>query len=354
MYRLVVFFFVLTAFVPMAVSHAQNSDPLVTVSIAEDVVKPGDAITVTWEASSHLRRFHHVAIELPDPHWNRTVFTSTNRSGSMSITIPADFYDEATITVYPQKSNNQNYKDAAGKVISASAKVVIDDGVEIKSLTVSPNPVEQGGTITVSWEVTYGDNPVPFLSLTHPSDEDFYAHELNLPPVGSMTLTIPDYYTESFFVSLGGDKIMPQQVDIGITCAFSEYYSEVETCPMSRANVTLTYQYFEGGLMIAWGDFIFVLTYVGSAYGYTQPAADLSGIEVPEGVQLPDTVFSGTWLVFRDRVGFAIGDAGTYSTIMETHPDSSGRHKATGYWFGGPDGVLIYSNPLRLIWETYD
>lgn len=350
--QVVLILVLLTAFIPVATTHAQ-ADPLVTVTITEASVEPGQPITVNWVVSSHVRRFHHVAIELNHPSiFQPITVTATGRTGSIQMTIPADYYDKAIITVYPQKSNNQNYKDAAGKVISATAEIVVDDGVEIKSLTLTPDPAQPNGTVTVAWEVTYREEPAPRLVLIYPSDGDFYANEYNLPLVGSMTLTIPAYYTESFFVTLTGEKIlMGETVEISVACPFSEYYTQAETCPISRGNSTLTYQYFEKGLMVLWGDSIFILVYGGGAFSDHPNTGDMSGIEVPEGLQLADGVFSGTWLIFRDRVGFATGDAGTYSTTVETHPDYSGRHKAIGYWFGGPDGNLIYANPLRLVWS---
>ncbi|MBZ0315005.1 MAG: hypothetical protein K8L91_01210 [Anaerolineae bacterium] len=332
-------------------AHAQNDDPLVTVSIAESEVEPGDTITVTWEASSHLRRFHHVTIELNHLVVSeRVTLTSATRSGSIEMTVPDTYYDFATVRVYPEKPNNQRYKDATNMTIFAEAEVGVDDGVEVVSFTISPNPVERGQPITVSWEVVSANGPAPDVALMYDGEGDFYETAGPFPPVGSTTLEIPHYYTEGYSVTLMAPMTMGARASTTLICPFETALTN--HCPIEQNTIALTYQYFEGGIMLQWEDSVFVLrTNPRYAGLLTVKAGFVNGTTPPDGLFLPAPAFAGIWLDFQDVFGFALGEPATYETLLETHPGYSGRHKTELYWLELPDGTLISVNITSFGWS---
>lgn len=356
MWKLSVFIVVLAMFValiPMNAhsARAQKDDPLVTVSIAESEVEPGDTITVTWAASSHLRRFHHVTLELYHLVVSqRVTLTSTSRSGSIEMTVPDTYYDYATVRVYPEKSNNQRYQDATNQTIFAEAEVGVDDGVEVVSFTISPNPVERGQPITVSWEVVSANGPAPNVGLMYDGELDYYETAGPFPPVGSTTLEIPDYYTEGYAVSLIAPMTMGARASTTLLCPFETALTD--HCPIDQSTVTLTYQYFEGGIMLLWEDRVFLLR-TSPRYAGLQTARTgfLGGTTPPEGLFLPAPAFAGIWLDFQDIFGFALDEPAPYTTLLETHPGYSGRHKTELYWLELPDGTLISVNLMSFGWS---
>lgn len=343
----------LIALIPSQVhsAYAQNDDPLVTVSITETEVEPGDTITVTWEASSHLRRFHHVTIELYHLVVSeRVTLTSTSHSGTIEMAVPDTYYDFATVRVYPEKSNNQRYKDASNMTIFAEAEVGVDDGVEVVSFTISPNPVERGQPITVSWEVVSANGPAPNVGLMYDGDLDYYETTGSLPPVGSTTLDVPDYYTEGYSVTLMAPMTMGARASTTLLCPFETALTE--HCPIDQNTVSLTYQYFEGGIMLLWDDSVLVLRTSPRYAGLLAVRTGfVNGTTPPEGLFLPAPKFAGIWLDFQDIFGFALGEPATYTTLLETHPGYSGRHKTELYWLELPDGTLISINLMSFGWS---
>ncbi len=342
----------MVALFPMA-AHAQNGDPLVTVSIAESEVQPGGTITLSWQASPHLRRFHHVAIEL----WHTVLYqsvkvTSTARAGTIEMTVPDNFYDQAVVKVYPEKSNNQRYIDAASETIFAEADVVVNDGVEIVSFTISPNPVQRGEPVTVAWEVVNANGPAPQVTLIYPGEEDFYENDFGLPAVGYQTIIIPDYYTETFTVSLIAEKTMGAFVETAITCPYESYRGP--QCPIEQTTVVLSVQYFTGGIFVEWGDIVYVLNNNHTASFRDLKTGDLTGITPPEGFYLPAPEYAGVWLEFQATYGFALDTPTAYQSLFEIHPGTAGRHKALVYWFELPDESLIAVNLMAFGWTVMD
>lgn len=354
MYRIALLIFMLVSFLPLAATHAQDNDPLVTVSIAETEVEPGGTITVTWEASRHLRRFHHVAIELWHPVLMQPVkLTSPSRTGTIEMTVPDTYYDTAVVEVYPEKATNQRYKDPANQTIFAEAEVVVNDGVEVASFTISPNPVERGEPVTVTWEVVNANGPAPNVVLIYPGEEDFYENEYGLPAAGSFTISIPEYYTEAFSVSLIADMTMGAHVETTLICPFEDTLIE-QLCPIEQNTVTLTYQYFENGLFVQWGDLVFVLNNNHSASFREATPADVTDITPPDGLFLPAPEYAGTWLEYQAMYGFALDASASYTALLEVHPGTSGRHKAEVYWFRLPDDTLISVNLMSLGWSVLE
>lgn len=339
--------------VPVGSADAQAT-PLVTVTIEESSIQPGENLTVNWVVSSHMRRFDHVKIELSHPVLGRTAtFTAKPRTGTLDIPIPENYYDTAVVTVYPEKANNQRYVDAASQTIFARAEAGVDDGVEISQLTITPELVQPGGAVTVSWEVAYGEGDAPAVSLIYPGEEDFYETETGLSPVDSITIPVPIYYTETYGVSLVVEKTLGAAAQTEIACPFATYLGDV--CPITQTTATLTYQYFEKGVLLLWGNQIFVLATnppYRTAYLRNATTADLSAITPPDGLLLPDAALSGVWQANEELLGFATGTAASYSTSLETFPTSSGRHKAIGYWLTLPDGDVISINIMSLTWTA--
>lgn len=349
-WRVLIIGVLMMALFPMA-AHAQSDAPLVTVSLAESEVQPGGTITITWVASPHLRRFHHVSIEL----WHAVLYqsvklTSRARSGTIEMTVPDNFYDQAVVEVYPEKSNNQRYVDAANQTILAEADVVVNDGVEIVSFTISPNPVQRGQAVTVAWEVVNANGPAPQVTLIYPGEQDFYENDFGLPAVGYKSIPIPAYYTETFTVSLIAEKTMGAFVETTLVCPFDEYLGP--RCPIEQNTVSLSVQYFTGGIFVTWGDQVYVLNNNRTASFRDLQTGDLTGITPPEGFYLPAPQYAGVWLEYQATYGFAFSPIITYQTTLEIQPGTSGRHKALVYWFRLPDESLIGVNPMNFGWTV--
>jgi hypothetical protein len=215
-------------------------------------------------------------------------------------------------------------------------EVVADQpgGIAINSFSASPNPVERGGTITLTWDVSGATS----LNITRLSEQGgIYVESIALPatPTGSMIYTIPtDYINSISFILLTSNQQINQTITVHITCPFAQSLV-VGDCPVTQTTVEAAFQPFQNGYMIWRADTrqIYVL-YDGGQYEtypdtWTESEGYSQGDPPPEDYIHPERGFGKVWTTqpgVRDRLGWAIAPEVSYSTPLETHRDMFGRY----------------------------
>jgi hypothetical protein len=335
----------------------QSAD-LILFSATPELVRPGEAVTLAWAVPGTFQELDHVTIEMSHP-WltDRVVFHDLPRTGTLTVSVPPDYFDVAHFRLYPEMAGDIRYKGANGVYVSARLEVVVDDGVAVTQLQADPNPAPRGNSVSISWEVTGLDPDTATVYLWYYGNDGIWDRTGDLPPVGTTVLEPPPYYTESFTVYLAAEKVgTGNALDIDILCPFEEYLGSV--CPFTHEEVTLPYQPFEHGLMLL-RDGKILIVYDSGSFSERHPEAnDPTSAELtpPEGFYSPAPDFAGLWSdgYLADSLGWATGPETSYNTIFETIPDTAGRHRVTGYLFYLPSGELIHANSLRLYWWKPD
>ncbi|MBZ0310377.1 MAG: hypothetical protein K8I82_30225, partial [Anaerolineae bacterium] len=131
--------------------------------------------------------------------------------------------------------------------------------------------------------------------------------------------------------------------------------------------VEMTYQPFEHGTMYRYGETAFILydpftpdfSNMGQyrAFG-TRPINPVVISESPpEGLFLPAPEFADVWLNepnVRETLGWATGNAATYTTVHETARETAGKYPYIAEYFYRPDGKLIHTEGNPLYWRVSD
>jgi hypothetical protein len=141
------------------------------------------------------------------------------------------------------------------------------------------------------------------------------------------------------------------------TCQYDT--SLAETCPVTQAVVSASYQSFESGFMVWNGStgMIYVLYEDGTweEFADTWTAADpvtpdTGGATPGEGQFVPAQGFGKVWAQNNGQtvLGWATAEESSYQATWETHPLSDGDQTVNTPHFTLPDGRVIH---LGLIWS---
>ncbi len=321
-------------------------------------VKPGQTVTLAWSVPDSFAHLDHVTLEMGHPSQaDRLVFPDLPVSGAYTVTIPLDYYDVADFWLFPEQAGGVRYLEENGAASSAALEIAVDDGVEVTKLRADPNPTPHASGVLISYEVSgLGPDSTP-VYFWYYGEDGIYTRTGDLPPVGTLVLEPPPYYTETFTVFLHADKVWTgNRLEIGIVCPFDDYLAP--TCPFTHEQETLRVQPFEHGWMISRNGRALILDESGYFYERAPYDDDPSGTDLipPDGLQLPDSEFVGIWSRYTlvDSLGWATAPERTYTTMFETAPDTAGRHRVTGYYFVLPDGQTIHANPMTMYWQAVE
>lgn len=334
----------------------QSGDDIL-FSASPDVVHPGETVTLTWSVPDTFEAVDHVSIEMSHPMltYIPDQFSDLPLSGSLSLTIPGDYYDQAIFYLYPEKADDTRYWDTDGMPVYAETAVEVDDGVEVIKLRADPNPAERNSGVLISWEVSGLDPEVPFVYLSYFRNDGLYEQTELFPSVGTTVIEIPPYYTETFGIYLHAPNVMTDNtLEINIRCPFDEYLAP--RCPYTQENVELLYQRFENGTLFRRGATVYALYDYNTYFEFT---ADDSvtldpALTPPAGYVLPDAMFASVWLDYQEALGWAVARTRTYETAFETYPSTSGKYRVTANLFYLPTGELVDANALRIYWSVVE
>jgi hypothetical protein len=232
---------------------------------------------------------------------------------------------------------------------------------QILSFTASPDPVERGGTVTLTWNVVH----VTGIGITRLSPEGgvFVETEaLDLPASGSIALQVPEEYTESVEYYLGArdanGALHKAYVTVGIICRYDEY--SAPRCPLSQDTIWAAYEPFERGHMVWRSDTreIYVLYADGRYESYEDTWNEGDPVDIPgnppPGLRAPVRGFGNLYAHeprVREGLGWATAEEAGYDMEVETIRGGSGRYPAISTYFTLPDSRVVNLYPFTSTWE---
>ena len=320
---------------------------------------PTGTITLSW----NVRGASSVAVQWTDKNLDDVTHSQLPRSGSLSVALSGVKFsggNQARFTVLANDANDQLMVNENNQAIAESLSVPLRTDMKIASFTASPDPVERGGTVTLSWDVR---NP-SHVSITRLSPAGIFLLEnveaANIAASGSMALSLPDEYVTAVTYYLGASDangvILGTYATVGIICPYDEYIAS--ECPLTQDYVPAAYEPFDNGHMVWRGDTreIYVLYDDGSYETYQDTWNEGEPISIeetpPQGLLPPVRGFGKLWTdqpAVRDRLGWATTEEIGYTMLIETV--RVGRHGLTGIYFRLPDNRVVYLYEFPATWE---
>jgi LysM repeat protein len=250
----------------------------------------------------------------------------------------------------PMNASNQPYLDANGRTIS---REVFYSGTlpQFVSFTANPATIDQGGSVTLNWEVRNAAS----ATITRLSPAGIFIADSalpNLPPTGSVSVTVPMEYGTNVTYALdardaSGNAIQTQYVQIGIRCRFVA--NTAPACPESQASVNAASQTFQTGWMVWRADTreIYALFSNGT---YLRVMDTYNGETLPTetppaaGLLQPTNGFGKAWLntpAIRQGLGWATAAEGAYTTSVETTVEYTSRSRTAYIYLRIADGRIV-------------
>lgn len=235
--------------------------------------------------------------------------------------------------------------------------------VQTPSVIASPDPVERGGTVTVSWNAP-GASSVGITRMSEEGDIFLETEALDLPAKGSITLQVPEDYIESVKYTLGArdaeGTLRHAYVTVGIICPYGAHIAP--RCPLAQDSVWAAHQPFERGQMVWRSDTreIYVLfdnrTY--EVYQDTWLEGDPINLPAtpPPALFAPERGFGNLYANqphLQESLGWATAAEVGYTMMVETIPGGSGRYRASSTFFALPDGRVISLYPFSSTWQFF-
>jgi hypothetical protein len=231
----------------------------------------------------------------------------------------------------------------------------------IRSFTASPDPIERGGTVTLTWEAP-GTISVGITRLTEEGDIFLMPEALDLPASGSITLQVPDDYVEHVKYYLGARDpngvLYKAYVTVGIICRYDEYMAP--RCPLTQDYVWAAHEPFEWGHMVWRSDTleIYVLYADGTYETHEDTWQEGDPVDIPgtppPGLQAPVRGFGNLYAQqphVRERLGWATAPEAGYTMHVETIRGGSGRYPGRSIYFTLPDSRVVNLYPFTSTWE---
>jgi hypothetical protein len=201
---------------------------------------------------------------------------------------------------------------------------------QIVSFTAAPDPIDRGGTVTLSWEVR-GTSEIAVWRL---DPDGRLAESANRPqPTGTWTVTLNSSYVDTaqfqLFVTDAAGVDISAAVTVDINCPFTYFFGTppdgIGCAAAEGRSVSAVMQPFERGYMIWQSDTrqIYVLYNGGSAGRYqdTWVQGETSDTGTPPtGLIAPERGFGKIWVAqigVRDNLGWAIGQEQPYNMQIQ-------------------------------------
>jgi hypothetical protein len=232
---------------------------------------------------------------------------------------------------------------------------------QVLSFTASPDPVERGGTVTLSWHATRATS-VGITRLSEEGDIFLETEALGLPASGSIALQVPCHYVESVKYYLGARDangvLHKAYVTVGVICRYDEYIAP--RCPLTQDTIWAAYEPFERGHMVWRSDTreIYVLYADGSYETFEDTWHEGDPVDIPgtppPGLHAPVRGFGNLYAHqprVREGLGWATAPEAGYNMEVETIRGGSGRYPAISTYFTLPDSRVVNLYPFTSTWE---
>lgn len=235
--------------------------------------------------------------------------------------------------------------------ILASAQAKAAPANAPATFTVSPLNINEGGTVTVTWNVPGAQTVnIQMAHNTFPSGSTVIANGGDmLKPSGTLEVTVPSPLDQVTFMVMGTN--LPTYT-VDVNCNHAAIATGLTSCPMSASSTAPgVYQRFERGSMIWLEGMIWVLYDNGTAASYadTWDGVTLMAVEVaPSGMYQPDRGFGYLWSTnpnVRQSIGWATGPEQSYTVqkqaILPNYSSGEGRLISV------PDGRIAYISSVN-------
>ena len=235
--------------------------------------------------------------------------------------------------------------------------------LQILSFTASPDPVERGGLLTLSWNAP-GAARVGITRLSEEGDIFLATEALDLPARGSISLRVPQEYIKSVKYVLGArdadGTLHHAYVTAGVLCPYNEHFAP--RCPLTQDSVWAAYEPFERGHMVWRSDTreIYILYDDGSYKAYEDTWQEGDPVDIPgtppPGLLAPVRGFGNLYANqphLQEKLGWATAEEVGYMMAVETIPGGSGRYPGVSIFFTLPDGPVISLYPFSSTWQRF-
>jgi hypothetical protein len=236
-----------------------------------------------------------------------------------------------------------------------------DEPLQILSFTASPDPVERGGTVTLTWNALRATS-VSITRLSPEGDIFLETEARDLPASRSIALQVPEEYTERVKYYLGArdaDGVLHKAyVTAGVICRYDRYMAP--RCPLTQDTIWAAYEPFEGGHMVWRSDTweIYVLYADGRYETYEDTWHEGDPVDIPgsppPGLHAPVRGFGNLYAHqprVREGLGWATAPEAGYTMGVETIRGGSGRYPAISVYFTLSDNRVVNLYPFTSTWE---
>jgi hypothetical protein len=340
-------------------SVPNDTPQIISFAASPSLADPTGMITLSW----NVRGASSVTVQWADKNMDDVIHSSLPLFGSLSVALSGVKFsggDQVQFFVSANDANGQLMFDEKGQAIAKTLSVPLKTDMTITSFTASPDPVERGGTVTLTWNASNATS----VGITRLSPEGIFlaSEALNLPANGSIALPVPEEYVTSITYYLGARDAngvtRGAYLTIGVICRYEDHIAI--KCPLTHDYVWAAYEPFEGGHMVWRSDTrqIYVLyddaTY--ETYEDTWNEGDPIGIEgtPPPGLSSPVRGFGKLWASqpgVREKLGWAAAAEDGYTMLIETVRENFGRYPCTGIYLRLPDNRVVHLYGFSSSWE---
>ncbi len=333
---------------------------IVSFSASPSPADPAGAVTLSWD----VRGASSVTVQWIDKRSEDVVHAGLLLAGSLSVDLSEVKYsggDTVRFSLTLHDAEGALMFGADGKAFEERISVPLQTAMRVAFFAASPDPIERGGTVTLSWDAP-GAASVGITRLSEEGDIMLATEARDLPASGSLTLQVPDRYLESVSYYLGARDangvLGKRYVTVGIKCPYDKTIAP--RCPLTRSAVLAAYQPFERGHMVWRSDTreIYVLYADGSYEIGEDTWQEGDPIELPGtppvGLYAPVRGFGNLYVHrpdLHERLGWATTPEVGYTMTVETVPGGSGRYPGIGVYFTLPDGRAIELYPFSSTWQ---
>jgi hypothetical protein len=223
----------------------------------------------------------------------------------------------------------------------------------VVSFTATPETVNPGSAVTLSWEVQGTGGVTIEQSVPNVAAVSTVVNAQS--PKGSAEVYLPDYVAYSAIFTLKtADGAPAAQTEVQVHCPYTFFFGEADGCPTGAGfEVGASYQLFENGYMIWRSDTNEIYVHYNdgtAAYFVEQDYAGLSDAAVEEMPPLdreaPSSGFGKVWAHapgVRQKLGWAVESEIGYTAQVQGVALTRTPRPAFAFYITLPDDVVVGS-----------